>query len=98
MSLKSPLWNTLTPSHLESPNDIDNFNDNENEEDDEENEEEEEDNDDDDEDDDLLSMPVESEETDYACNNMKIQSQSRALKIKKYIAWFCLNGFLSGFE
>jgi hypothetical protein len=60
----------LTPSHLESPNGIDSFDDNENEEDDdeeEEEEEEEEDNDDDDEDDDLLSMPVESEETNYAC-------------------------------
>ena len=30
----SPIWNTLTPSHLESPNDIDNSNDNENEEND----------------------------------------------------------------
>ena len=30
----SLIWNTLTPSHLKSPNDIDNSNDNENEEND----------------------------------------------------------------
>jgi hypothetical protein len=49
--IKSPIWNTLIPSHPKLPNDIDNYDDNKNE--------EEEDNDDDDEDDDLSPMLVE---------------------------------------
>ena len=47
----SLIWNTLIASHLELPNDIDNFDDNEHEEEEE----------------DLSPMPVESEETDYTC-------------------------------
>ena len=50
----SPIWNTLSPSCLELPDDIDDFDDNGNEEDV-------------DEDDDLSPMPFESEEADYMC-------------------------------
>jgi hypothetical protein len=50
---KSPIWNTLIPSHPKLLDDINDSDDNENEEDDE--------------DDDLSSMLVESEETDYTC-------------------------------
>jgi len=60
---ESPIWNTLITSHLELPNDIDDFDDNEEDDDDEEQE----DNDDDDKDDDLSPMPVESDKTDYTC-------------------------------
>ena len=56
---ESPIWNTLIPSHLELPDDIDDSNDNENEEDDDDN------NDNDDKDDDLSLVLVESEEANY---------------------------------
>ena len=48
---ESSIWNTLIPSHLELPYDIDNSNNNENEEDD----------------DDLSPVPIESEEANYTC-------------------------------
>ena len=51
--VESPIWNTLIPSHLELPYDVDNSDDNENDE---------EDDDDVDEDDDLSLVPIESEE------------------------------------
>jgi hypothetical protein len=57
---ESPIWNTLIPSRLKLPDDIDDYEDNENEDDDDDD-----DNDDDDDDDDLSTMPVESEEADY---------------------------------
>jgi hypothetical protein len=53
--VESSIWTTLIPSHLESLDYIDNFNDNENDEDE------------DDDDDDLSPMPVESEEANYMC-------------------------------
>ena len=59
---KSLIWNTLIPSPLELPDDIDNLDDNENEE-----EGDDDDNDDDDDDDDLSLVQVESEGADYMC-------------------------------
>ena len=50
---ESSIWNALTPSCPELPNDIDDFDDNEE--------------DDDDDDDDLSPVPVKSEETYYTC-------------------------------
>ena len=86
---KSSIWNTLIPSHLELLDDIGNSNDNKNEEDD----------DDDNDDDDLSLVPIESEEISYTClilslsislcNNMKIQSQPRAIQPNIY----CLVSF-----
>ena len=66
---ESLIWNTLIPLHHELPDNVDDFDDNENE---EEEEEEDDDDDDNDEDDDLSLVPVDSEESDYTCNNMKI--------------------------
>ena len=37
----------------------------------------------------------ENEEDD---NNMKLQSQPRAIQLKIHIVWFCFNGFLSSLE
>ena len=56
--VESPIWNTLIPSRLKLPNDMDNS-------DDDENEDDANDNDDDDEDDDQSPMPIESEEADH---------------------------------
>ena len=82
--VESPFWNTLIPSRLELPNDMDDSDDNENEEDDAN------DNDDDDEDDDVSPMPVERGSRPYMmilslsislCNNMKIESiESNTIK------------------
>ena len=55
---ESPIWNTLIPSRLELPNDIDNSDDNENEDDN---------NNDGDDEDDVAPMPVKSEEANYTC-------------------------------
>ena len=57
----SSIWNTLIPSRLELPNDIDDSDDKENEEDNKI------DNDNDDEDDDLSLVLVKSEEANYMC-------------------------------
>ena len=79
--MESPIWKTLIPSHPELPSDIDNSDGYENEEDDYK-------------DDDLSPVRIESEEADYMCyfeafqislcNNMKIQSQSRAIPPNVY--------------
>jgi hypothetical protein len=61
---QSPIWNTLIPSRLEMPDDIDDYDDSENEGDDDDEEEEEEEEDDDN---DLSPVPIESEETNYMC-------------------------------
>ena len=54
---KSPIWNTLIPSHHVLPYDIDDFDDNEKKKDDDEEEEED---DNGDEEDDLSPLPLES--------------------------------------
>ena len=56
------MWNTLIPSYLEMPYDINDLDDNENGKDDDDN-----DDDDDDEDDDLSPVLIKSEEADYTC-------------------------------